>query len=62
MRYPAAYGLAGSQRKLIENAFDASTRLTSLKIESQEVAGNIAYNATDQTTSINTVSWSRIEG
>lgn len=51
-RYPAAYGLAGSPRKLIENTFDSSSRITSLKVDSQEVAGNIAYNAADQTTQL----------
>ena len=52
VRYPAQYGIAGSPRKLITNTYDTASRLTSLKIDSQEVAGNIVYNAADQTTSI----------
>ncbi len=47
VRYPAQYGIAGSPRKLITNTYDTASRLTSLKIDSQEVAGNIVYNAAD---------------
>ena len=43
VRYPAQYGIAGSPRKLITNTYDTASRLTSLKIDSQEVAGNIVY-------------------
>jgi RHS repeat-associated protein len=52
VRYPAQYGIAGSPRKLINHTYDTASRLTSLKIDNTEVAGNIAYNAADQTTSI----------
>ena len=52
VRYPAQYGLTGSPRKLIQNSFDTASRLTSLKVDNTEVAGNIVYNAADQTTSI----------
>lgn len=50
---PNQYGLAGSPRKLIENTFDTSSRLTSLKVNGAQQAGGIAYNAADQITSIN---------
>lgn len=52
LRYPAQYGLAGSPRKLTENLYDAANRLSSFKVDSQEVAGTIAYNAASQITSI----------
>ncbi len=47
-----AYGLAGNPRKLVQNSYDVASRLTSLKVDNTEVAGNIVYNAADQTTSI----------
>ncbi len=52
-RDPARYGLAGSPRKLIQNAFDSSDRITTLTVDGGQQAGNIVYNAADQTTSIN---------
>jgi RHS repeat-associated protein len=52
VRYPAAYGLANNPRKLIQNSYDVASRLSSMKVDNTEVAGNIAYNAADQTTSI----------
>ena len=52
VRYPAQYGLPGSPRKMINQFYDTASRLTSLKVDNQEVAGNIVYNAADQTTSI----------
>ncbi|MFN3420056.1 MAG: RHS repeat domain-containing protein, partial [Pyrinomonadaceae bacterium] len=50
--YPAQYGLTGSPRKTLANTYDKASRLSSLKIDGTEVAGNISYNASDQTTSI----------
>ena len=52
VRYPAQYGLVGSPRKIVEHSYDTASRLSTLKVDSQEVAGNIVYNASDQTTSI----------
>ena len=52
VRYPAQYGLTGSPRKLIQNYFDVASRLTILKVDNTEVAGNIVYNSSDQTESI----------
>jgi hypothetical protein len=52
IRYPAQYGLAGSPRRLIQNSYDTASRLTSLKVNGAEQAGDIIYNAADETTSI----------
>jgi len=51
-RYPAEYGLAGDPRKLVQSTYDVSGRLSTLKYNGQQQAGNIIYNASDQTTSI----------
>ena len=57
IQYPAQYGLAGSPRKIVAQTYDISSRLTSLTygtiLSTTQQAGNIAYNASDQTTSIN---------
>ncbi len=47
---PSQYGLAGSPRKLIQNNYDTSSRLTSLVVNGQQQAGDISYIASDQTT------------
>jgi len=52
VRYPAAYGLPNNPRKLIQNSYDAASRLSSYKVDGSQVAGNILYNADDQMTSI----------
>jgi RHS repeat-associated protein len=52
VRYPAAYGLPNNPRKLIQNSYDVASRLSSFKVDGTEIAGNIVYNASDQTTSI----------
>lgn len=52
VQYPAQYGLAGDPRKIIKHSYDVASRLSSLKVDGTEVAGNIVYNAADQTTSI----------
>ncbi len=53
VRYPAQYGSAGSPRKVVQHTFDVASRLTSLKVDGQQQAADIVYNASDQTTSIN---------
>lgn len=53
VRYPAQYGLQSSPRKLVQHTYDTASRLTSLKVDGQQQAGDIVYNAADQTTSIN---------
>ncbi|HEY0111002.1 MAG TPA: RHS repeat-associated core domain-containing protein [Fibrella sp.] len=52
VRYPAQYGLTGSPRKVVQHSYDLAGRLTSLKVDGQQQAGDIFYNASDQTTSI----------
>ncbi len=51
-RYPAQYGMAGDPRRIVEHTYDTASRLTALKVNGTEQAGNITYNASDQTTSI----------
>ena len=58
MKLPAQYGLSGNPRKSVQYFYDSSSRLTTLKYGSllagyTQHAGDIVYNASDQTTSIN---------
>lgn len=48
--YPAQYGLAGNPRKIVAHTFDTSSRLTAMTYDGTQQAGNIVYNAADQTT------------
>lgn len=50
--YPAQYGLVGNPRKVVAHAYDTASRLTSLTYNGGQQAGNIVYNASDQTTSM----------
>jgi hypothetical protein len=52
VRYPAQYGISGSPRKIIEPTYDTTSRLTTLKVNGQQQAGDIVYNSSDQTESI----------
>jgi RHS repeat-associated protein len=52
VRYPAQYGISGSPRKIIEPTYDTASRLTTLKVNGQQQAGDIVYNSSDQTESI----------
>jgi RHS repeat-associated protein len=52
IRHPAQYGLSGSPRKIIEPTYDTASRLTTLKVNGVQQAGNIVYNSSDQTESI----------
>ncbi len=52
VHYPAQYGISGNPRKVVEHSFDAASRLSTLKVGGQQQAGDIIYNAADQTTSI----------
>ena len=52
VRYPAQYGIAGSPRKLVQPTYDTASRLTTLTVDGQQQAGDIVYNASDQTESI----------
>lgn len=50
VRYPAQYGLPGSPRKLVHNAFQIGSGLTALTVDGQVQAGDFIYNAAGQTT------------
>jgi RHS repeat-associated protein len=55
--YPKQYGLDPSNilegpRKIIEPTYDTASRLTTLKVNGQQQAGDIVYNSSDQTESI----------
>jgi RHS repeat-associated protein len=52
VRYPAQYGISGSPRKIVEPTYDTASRLSSLKVDGQQQAGDIVYNSSDQTESI----------
>ena len=54
IRYPEQHGMSGLtySRRKIENSYDTVSRLTSLKVNDQQQAGNIIYNSADQVTSI----------
>lgn len=52
VKYPSQYGMIGSPRKIVKHSYDVASHLSSLKVDGTEVAGNIAYNAADQMTSI----------
>lgn len=52
VRYPAQYGMAGNPRRIVEHSYDTASRLSSLKVNGAEQAGEIDYNAADQTKSI----------
>lgn len=53
IRYPKAYGLAGDPRKIVQQSFDVTSRLSALTVDGQQQAGNVVFNAAGQTTSIN---------
>ena len=53
VRYPAEYGNGSQLRKLVHNSYDVASRLTSLTVDGQSHASNIAYNAASQATSLN---------
>ena len=50
--YPAQYGLAGNPRKIVAHTYDTASRLSNMTVGGTQAAGNIVYNASDQTTSI----------
>ncbi len=52
VRYPAQYGLTGSPRKVVQQTYDSTSRLSSLKYDGNQQAGNIVFDAAGQTTSI----------
>ena len=52
IHYPAEYGLTGSPRKIVEQNYDAASRLSSLKYDGSQQAGNVVFNAASQTKSI----------
>ena len=53
IQYPAQYGLTGSPRKIVQQTYDNASRLSTLKYNGMQQAGDIVYNAAGQTTSIN---------
>ncbi len=50
VKYPAQYGLSGSPRKIVAHTFDTASRLTAMTYNGSQQAGNVVYNASDQTT------------
>ena len=52
VRYPAQYGLAGNPRKVVQHTYDTASRLSQLKYDGQQQAGDILYNAASQTTQL----------
>jgi RHS repeat-associated protein len=53
IRYPAAYGLAGAPRKIVQQSFDVASRLSALTVDGQQQAGNVVFNARSQAISVN---------
>ena len=51
--YPAQYGLTGSPRKVVQQTYDAASRVSTLKYDGSQQAGDIIFNAASQTTSVN---------
>lgn len=51
--YPKQYGISGSPRKDVQNSYDVASRLSTLKVDSQQQAGDIIYNVFSQATSMN---------
>lgn len=45
--------MAGNPRKLVQQTYDTASRLSALKVDGQQQAGDIVFNAASQTTSIN---------
>jgi len=50
---PNEWGMTGAPQRLVEYSFDESSRLKTLKFNGSQQAGDIQYNASGQTTSIN---------
>lgn len=50
--YPVQYGSGSSTRKIVKHSYDTASRLSGLSLDNQQIAGNIVYNASNQTTSI----------
>ncbi len=44
------YGIAGSPRKIVAHTYDTASRLTAMTYNGNQQAGNVVYNASDQTT------------
>src|SRR5690606_16521566 len=47
VHYPAEYGLTGSPRKVVENSYDSTSRLSEMKYDGAKQASDIVYNASD---------------
>ena len=52
VHYPEQYGPLGGARKIVAHAYDTASRLTGMTYGGSQQAGNIVYNAADQTTQI----------
>lgn len=50
--YPAECGIAGNPRKIVAHTYDTASRLSNMTYGGAQAAGNIVYNASDQTTQI----------
>jgi RHS repeat-associated protein len=52
IQYPAQYGLAGNPRKVVQYSYDLASRLSQLKYNGEQQAGDIVYNAASQATQL----------
>ncbi|MFV0387187.1 MAG: RHS repeat-associated core domain-containing protein [Pyrinomonadaceae bacterium] len=52
VRYPAAYGMSGNPRKIVNVAYDQTSRLNSLSVNSSVQMDQISYNDYGQATNI----------
>jgi RHS repeat-associated protein len=51
-RYPKQYGVGGEPRKVVDQQFDAASRLSTLTVDNVNFASQIQYNAASQATSL----------
>ncbi|MGI8467429.1 MAG: RHS repeat-associated core domain-containing protein [Pyrinomonadaceae bacterium] len=54
VRYPAAYGMAGNPRKVVNPGYDETSRLKQLTVDGQIQMNQIVYNPMSQVTSLTT--------
>lgn len=52
LTYPAQYQMSGNPRRIVAHTYDTASRLSTLTYNGTQHAGDIVYNASDQTTEI----------
>ncbi|HLA96131.1 MAG TPA: hypothetical protein VK612_10440 [Pyrinomonadaceae bacterium] len=52
VEYPAQWQQSGNPRKIVAHTYDSASRLATLSYDGNQHAGDVVYNASDQTTSI----------